>query len=304
MSKAWQPRTFRTGSIVDVEDVNDNLRGLERDIRRSQDRRYTYCPVIIPLDGMVDTDPANVRTILMPPPLAGSGYRVEYVGFEVVLYAATGATWTLTATGTTGSASVAVATAGAAAEAYGASNAPVMTNDDENLTLILSSSAGNTIVRGYIVVHMRVDRFAQPGDARVDFVPALLSSTSTSAGSVIDTELAAAAAARASDSGAPTSVRCECYLIRKSSTTTTWRVPSGLKRGALDCRARLIEAGAATCIITVDAATSGVLGPGDDSNNFTQAADVDDPTDTTDDSVVTITPTGTVDLAYLFVWWS
>ena len=90
--KAIIPRIFRTGGIVDGEDVNENLRSLARDIKRNNDRRYTYCTVSIPLDGMVDTDTEAERQVYFGVP---NLLQAEVVGVELSIYAAGTEVWTL-----------------------------------------------------------------------------------------------------------------------------------------------------------------------------------------------------------------
>lgn len=308
MSKAWQPRTFRTGGIVDAEDVNDDLRALSRDIKRNADRRYTYCPVVVPLDGMTDADAANTRTIILPVPADGDGYVVEVVGAEVSLYATAGVTWTVTLDdGTRPIVSIPVVTAGAAVEARGSTNNPLRFTDPKTLTVVFAGSAASTIVRGSLLLYLRIDRFANSSDTFPVYDPTLLSAGSSTTGALLDAELVAAAAEVANDDAARLDFRCECFLIRKATVAAgavTWSMPSGAGRDAFSVRCRLVEAGVATCTVAVTGG-SVVLGPGDDTDSFIQSSRSDDPSNAAADTTVTFTPAAaTVDLAYCFVWWS
>mgnify|MGYP003437598486 CR=1 FL=1 len=64
--KALVPHVFRVGEVLEDERVNQNLQRLSSDITRSQDKRYTYCSVVIPIDGVADTDTPAERTVPMP----------------------------------------------------------------------------------------------------------------------------------------------------------------------------------------------------------------------------------------------
>lgn len=307
MSMAWQPRTFRTGGIVDAEDVNDDLRALSRDIKRNADRRYTYCPVVVPLDGMTDADAANTRTIILPVPIDSNGFVVEVVGAEVSLYATAGVTWTVTLDdGTRPVVSIPVVTAGAAVEARGSTDNPLRFTDPKVLTVVFAGGAASTIVRGSLLLYLRIDRFANDGATFPVYDPTLLSAGSSTAGSLLDAELTAAAAEVANDVAAALDIRCECFLVRKQAvgSPVTWSMPSGAGRTALNVKCRQVEAGVATCTVAVTGG-SVVLGPGDDTDEFVQSSRTDDPSNTAADTTVTFTPAAaTVDLAYCFVWWS
>ena len=84
MSIPYVPYRFDDGEILDVEEVNANLRKLRADITREMDARYTYSTLHFPLDGIVNTDASGVRTFWIRRPAAGRA--VEVIGYELSIY--------------------------------------------------------------------------------------------------------------------------------------------------------------------------------------------------------------------------
>lgn len=306
--KALIPRIFRTGGIVDGEDVNENLRSLARDIKRNNDRRYTYCTVSIPLDGMVDTDTEAERQVYFGVP---NLLQAEVVAVELSIYAAGTEVWTLSVLDSDGRTETLTATsAGATTEAYDSSSMPLQFSS--TCVLTMSAPAASTITRGSITLSLRCDRQVNDGNSRLDYEPAFVDATTSTAGSVLDTQLQAAQLAVESDDANDWDIRVECYLARNFSTVQTWRSPSGNGRGeaAVNCFA------VGTAADEVDFADgyaggfaanivcSGTSAVDAAATEYWTAAN-GDPTDSGDDSIFTMTPTtGTaISVAYMFVWW-
>lgn len=302
--KALIPRLFRDGTIVDGEDVNENLRSLARDIKRNNDRRYTYCSVSIPLDGMVNTDPAGAREIYFGVP---NLLAAEIVGVELSIYAAGSETWTVSILDSNARTETVSATAaGATTEAYASSARPLQATS----TCILSFSAtgGSTITRGSVTLSLRCDRQVNDDRTRLDYEPTFVDATTSTAGSVLDTQLAAAQLAVESDGANDFDVRVECFLARNFSSTQSWRMPSGNGRGEVAATSFAVGTAAdevdftglfAANIVCTDPSVTDAA-----ATEYSTAAN-GDPTDPGDDDTVVITPTTatTINLAYCFLWW-
>ena len=311
--KALVPNVFRTDYVLDSEAVNENLRAIARDIKRSQDKRYTYCSVVIPIDGVADTDTSAERTIPLPHAyIAGTAMPVDVVGMELSIFSATGATWTATVTDENGRTVVlSAATAGATVEAYDSSNVPLQLSTSDELLFVLAGSTANTITRGTLTLHLRCDRHQQNGGSLVTYTPSLVHSRTSTAGSVLDTELTNAQLAVIDDEGATLDMRCLCVMANDLAASQIWRFPSG--KGTLVVNQHVFAVGAAarsvdlvsTVGATTTTTTANTTGTGNlvDTIGSIVASEDDDPTDTVDDVVVTLTPTGgTISRVFGFLW--
>jgi hypothetical protein len=301
------PYTFRTGGIVDAEAINGNLRAGARDVGRNLSRRYTYCQTVIPITGMVNTDTSAQRDVSMVVP---TNYRASVVGVELVIYATAGVTWTLTVSDGTITDTVAVATAGTTTKASGGLTRTFTRASGSAFTFVMSASGASTITAGFIVVHLRCDRGNAPTSAtHAGYTPTLLQSTSSSAGSTLDTQLQALEMAVTTDNTNDEDLRVECFLARNFAAAVTWNVPSGAGRTAVSSQYGIVCAAIETVTVAVTSATSGAVsgtGTGNTvTGSITHASRSDAPTTSADDTTVTLTPAGgTVELAYVFVWWS
>lgn len=310
--KAHIPRTFRTGAIVDSEDVNANLQAISRSISRNVGQRYTYCPVSVDITGIVNTDTAAERTIPFNRPAIGSvELPVDIVGVELSIYATAGATWTLTATDENGTVfTLATATAGTTTEGYNASNVPLQVATNVRLDFVLSASAGSTITRGTVTLHVRADRHSQlVGITAPAYSPTLIDASSSTAAATINAETTAANAARVLDAANQIDIRGCCLVANDLAAAQIWRLPAGagytgLSRivSAVGVAARSVDS-AVTGGITVNVATTGT-------SNIVEGYDTipnktDDPTNTAGDLVLTLTPTGgAISRVFVFLWWS
>lgn len=318
--KAIVPYTFRTGGIVDAEAVNGNLRQMSADVGRNLSRRYTYSQTVVPLTGMTNADTDAARTIFFRSP----SVAVDLVSVEAVIYSASGATWTVTISNQAVTDSFTVDTAGATTKASGGltrlfsleqataySNALWSPTSVTGYSIVMSASAASTITSGYLVLHFRGDR---ANLANHDgYSPTLLQATTSSAGSILDTQLTNFAAAVTRDTNNASDIRVDCFLARNFATARAWNMPNGADRSAIASWCAVVgnvgesvafnvavTTPASTVTQTVNAnGTSGVV-----FGSITPGATADAPTTSASDSVVTLTPAGgTVELAYLFIIW-
>lgn len=310
--KAHIPRTFRTGAIVDSEDVNANLQAISRSIARNVGQRYTYCSVSVDISGVINTDTAAERTIPFNRPVIGSTLLpVDIVGVEVSIYATAGATWTLTATDENGTVfTLATATAGTTTEGYNASNVPLQVATNLRLDFVLSASAGSTITRGTVTLHVRADRHSQlVGNTAPSYSPSLIDASTSTAATAINTETTAANAARVLDAANQIDLRGCCLVANDLASAQIWRLPSGAGYtglshivSAVGAAARSVDS-AITGGTTVSVPTTGTSNIAEDYGSVLSKSD--DPTNTAGDLVVTLTPTGgAISRVFVFLWWS
>lgn len=308
------PYTFRTGGIVDVEHVNGNLQQMSSDVGRNLSRRYTYCQTIVPLIGMVNTDTEAARTVFFRDPTAA----IDLVAVEAVIYSASGATWTVTITNQTVSDSFTVDTAGTTTKASGGlnrlfslqqataySNASWSPTSVTGYRIVLSASAASTITSGYLVLHFRGDR---ANLANHDgYNPTLLQATTSTAGSVLDTQLTAFESAVTRDTTNASDFRVECFLARNFAAARTWNVPNGSDRIANASWCAVVGNVGESVQFAATPSTATVNANGTSGQVFgalTAGNGPDAPTTSGSDTIVTLTPVGgTVELAYVFLIW-
>jgi hypothetical protein len=309
--KAIMPYTFRTGGIVDAEAINGNLRAGAGDVGRNLAKRYTYCQTVVPISGISNTSGSNLRTIFHRNPI------MTLVAVEAVIYAASGATWTITIDNGSLSDSFTVATAGATTKASGSLTrmfsvsqggtfveptwSPTIVNGNE---FTLSCPTASTITHGYLVLHYRGDR--ANGSDHSGYTPTLVQTTTSSAGSVLDTQLNNLAAAVTRDTNNASDFRVECFVARNFSTVQTWTVPNGADRSAMPATLAVVGTAGRSVTFFATSASQSVAanGTGIVFGTLTQANGSDDPTNSASDTTVTFTPVGgSIDLAYMFLVW-
>lgn len=301
--KAIVPRRFEDLGNLDVEAVNDNLEAIAADVTRNLSRRYTYSTLVFDLDGISNTDPQAQRQFIVRSPVAT--HRAEVVGVELVVYSTVA--WTVT--GAVGWPGFTVTGVDATTEASGSSNVPVSVGVS-GVSFYVAGAAAGTITRGYLVVHLRCDRGNQ-GTSHAGYTPALLNSLSSTAGSVLDTELQAAEAAVQRDAVNDLDLRCEVVRVRNlgAGSSRTWRLPSGGRRKAA-CYLLAAADGACTVTLTIDGTPEvSFAGTGVGTLYATGGALSgtlnDDPMDSADDTVVTLSAAGaTAVILYALIWWS
>lgn len=310
--KALIPHYWRGGDTLSDTAVNENLRAIAGDVGRSQARRYTYCSVVIPIDGVANTDTEAERTVPFPRPKSGANaFSVDVVGVEMVIFASTGATWTATVTDENSrTVTLSVDTAGATTEAYTSSSIPLQISSADDLRFVLSASAANTVTRGFLVIHCRMDRHQQDGATLTTYTPTLFGPSSSTAGSTLDAQLTAAQAAVTSDEGNDDDMRCVCVMANDLAASQFWLFPSGAGTSVMshhvygvgtgddvDSTLTTVE-GAATITATLTG-TSNVVS----TSSAPTATRPDDPTDTADDVTLSLSPTGAaVSRAFAFIW--
>ena len=307
--KALIPYTFRTGAIVDEEAINGNLRALARDIQRVADRRYTYSTLTFDLDGLANTDTDATRTIKIIHPTSITAY-FEIVGVELSVYATAGVTWTMTDIGglTSSLETLTVDTAGTSTEAYNSSNRPLVAGDDQYASVRLSASGASTISRGTLTIHIRCDRHKQNNTAIGTFSPTMVTATTSTAASVINNLLTAADTARDTNAANATDMRGFAVAITGLAATRTLRLPGMRNKTALQITGTVV-AGVGESVAISDGTNTLTLNGTGTSNLVEGTATLaafpgDDPTDTGDDLVLTLTPSGgSIERVVAFLWW-
>jgi hypothetical protein len=314
MSVPYVPHHFVDGENLDVEKLNDNLEAISRNTQRSLDARYTYSHLCMDFDGVTDASAEVLRQLAIRRFAADNAAEVFAV--ELVIYSASGVTWTLASSDTSWP-SISLATAGATTEATASSNIPVsITSASSDLTFTLSASGASTITRGYLVVHLRCDRGNQ-GTSHAGYFPTLLTSATTGIAGALDTELTALAAAVTRDTTNSLDLRAELYMVRNlaAGSNVVFRAPSGARR-ILGIAAYVVAAATEDVDFDVSGGITNinvnVPGAGVATRDVgvasagADATQDDDPTDATDDLTLTIADTGAASalLAYAIIWWS
>lgn len=230
------PRAFYAKGNLDLEAVNDNLRAYQRIIARGQAQRYSTTSFRVDLSGMADTDgAAGGRQVLIPTLLRDTTLvSVQVIGVEVVMYAPTGATWTLASSASSTWGGLSVTTAGDTTEAYAQTNESLPVVNNGTFSFTWTSSTSSTITRGYMIFHMLCDRGQQDGWSFVGYSPTLLSAASSTAGGTLDTELNNIATAVNIDTQAQTDLRLMAFQVRNlvSSGSQSVIIPAGIRTGA------------------------------------------------------------------------
>lgn len=304
MSISWLPHRFQTGEQLDVERINDDLEKASGDIARNLAARYTYSTAIYPLEGLVNTDTAAQRSVRIN--RYASNTRLEVVFAELVVFSATGAVWTLSNSDTSWP-SISLDTAGATTEARAVSNSRLSFSSSTVFTV--SADSASTITQGYLVLHFRSDRGAQ-GSSIAGYTPALLNSLSSTAGSLLDTEVTAIAAATARDAAADMDLRMEGFRVRAlgAGSAISWRLPGGAREKA-GYSLHVVAAAGNTLTLNVDGvAIASVVGTGT-GNTVTSVGSLSgstglDPMDSADDTIIELAASvGTVSIGYVTIFW-
>lgn len=305
--RAYTPNRFLAGAVVDAEVVNDNLRALASRSKLNQGARYTYSCLTFPLDGVVNTDGAAVRSFVVAVPSTIVGFTFSVESVELVVCAASGATWSVDI-GSVAWPGCSVATAGATTEASAICSKQI--DVSSSVTFTVSSATASTITRGYLVVHLRTNRYTQPNAVSTEYVPTLLSATSSTAGTVLDTELNALATAVANDAAATYDLRAEVVCLRNfSSGVYTFSLPNGSGRVALQTTICASGAAAANVNVTVTGAAVAAMTCTGTANTVTttrvQSSGTNAPFTLASDTTVAMSFTvGTVSVVYAIIWWS
>lgn len=307
MSVPMVPHRFVDASNLDMEKVNDDLEAIARDVNRNLSRRYTYSSLTFDISGLTDASATALRTCTVGDPDAGGGITV--VGVELVIYTATAVTWTVTCSDTTWPSLTLATTASATTESLAESNSTVQIG--AATTFIISASGASTITNGYLVLHLRCDRGNQ-GAAHTAFAPTLVDSSTSTAGSVLDTQLTNAATSVAADTANNKDLRCECFVVRglAAGASVVWRLPSGARRKAAHALIFAVADVTETVTFDIDGQSNSLVGGGVaaivSDNIDTSGTAADAPMTAASDTIVTISDAGaaTALLAYCLVFWS
>lgn len=314
---AYVPMAFRATGNLDVDKINANLAAIAGDIEDSQDQRYTYGRCIFDLAGLTDTAAAALRQFPIRRP--ASGNAVEIVGVELVLTNATTAVvWTLSKSGDTTWPTISATAAGTNVEVYASTGIPMQVashSSDTLLQLSASTSAGNTITYGYMVVHTRCDRWNQ-GSTLTRYTPTTFDASTSTAAATMQAQIDAIATAVAADTAASVDLRCECFTVRSlaSGSSRTWRLPAGARRiiGTVAYIVGAVGPVATTTVVGTGLSGSSVVATATGATTLVAASDVasgtmnTDPTVLADDATVTTTISGggTALFSMVLVWWS
>jgi hypothetical protein len=303
---------FVTASSLDPEKVNDNLEAIARDVNNNLKKRYTYSgSVSVPLAGVTDASAPALRRLLLRRP--GTNNAVEAFAVSVTLYTNAAVTATLTCSDVTQPPIVFTTSATTTTEVTAGSSVSVpIPNAVTSVVWTLSFSAAVTITSGEIRAYLRCDRGNQ-GTSHAGYTPNLIDASSSTAGSLLDTELTSAATAVTNDTTNDKDLRCEVFSVQNlaSGSAKVIRLQSGARRKFF-ATGLVVAAATETATFEVDATSWAVPGIG---ASTTASGDpvvqisgtlADDPMDSADDTVLTITASGggTVLLAQLYVWWS
>lgn len=309
------PHRFVDGSNLDMEKVNDNLEAGARDVNRNLSKRYTYSTLVWDIAGLTDASAAVLRTFAIRRP--GTNNAVEVCGIELVIYTSVAVTWTVTCSNSAWAPLELATTASATTESYAARLASVaVPSSSSDVTFALSASGASTITSGYLVVHLRCDRGDQ-GSAHTGYTPTLIDSSTSTAGSVLDTQLTNLATSVTADTNNATDLRCECFVVRQValSTPIVFRTPSGARR-IHSATMYVVDAGAGsaqldlagditamTLQVAAAGATTLAVGSVVAGADATQS---DAPMTPTDDLTITLSETAalTWDAITVLVWWS
>lgn len=311
------PRALFDGANLDVEAVNENLRAISRNIKRNQDLRYTTTTFTFFLDGVADTDADVTRTITI---VKASSTPFQIIGVQARLCGSAGVTWTFTSPTNTTWEGLSVTTTGATNEIIGSTDEPQPVSTAEDI--IVTASGTGTITKGVVVITILADRAQQPtASAFIGYTATILSSTSSTAGSVLDTELTNAAAAVLLDTNAQSDVRVTVHQVRNlaSGGSSAIIIPSGSRTGLGGARSLVVNAIAPAGATVTGSIASTPLGTTSKSvagagvtvfatnGAVFSAVDANDPATAASDITLTISrgaDGGAVaPLCYMFVWW-
>lgn len=207
---------FRDGEVLDPERINANLLSLARELEEMRGQRYTRSMVCFPLTGIANTDAAVLRQIPLRNP-ANLNVQLEKVELNITLDA--DATVTLTPSSGFGDLpSLSLdCTADVESRGFIAKAADLPSGTGSHLQLAFSAAAN--VDDGYVTLHFRSDRGDQGNDFD-DYTPTLYQADTSRAGSNLDTEMQALAAAAADHAAAVKDVTVNAYVLRTPSAGT------------------------------------------------------------------------------------
>lgn len=309
------PHRFVTAGNLDMERINDDLEAGSRDVQRTLDKRYTYSTFAFDFNGVTNASSTSLRQFAIRRP--GTNNAVEICGLEFYVFASGGAAVTWTVSSNVTGLPTLVATCGAtnlieSTLPIGSVPVPVPSSASD-IQFTISGSATSTIATGRLIVHLRCDRGNQ-GGTYTTYIPTLIDSSSSTAGGLLDVQLAGLAAAASASAANEKDLRCCCFAVRglAPATVRTMHLPSGVERimgitcyvaGLASANATFTETLSGNTVNVVGTGVSGGFAVGSSSTVFTYQ---NDPMDITDDPILTITGAGSTncEVAYMLVWFS
>lgn len=254
---AFVPHALRSFSVVDSEAINQDLKQIARDIRDSMARRYTTSIQIVPVS--IDfADTAVLREF--PIRRRAAAALSEVIGVELVGTSVTAAVVaTLTQTGDTRWPAITVTGEGADAEVYSSSGVPttVDSNSVDEVFRLALSGAGTFV--GYLVLHVRCDRWLQPGATpNSEFVPALLDATTSTAIATLNAQTTAIALGAVLDAAAASDCRCAIFVADDlaAGLSKTWIMPGGAGLTPIRLEVYVVAAATVTGRVTLVGGTT------------------------------------------------
>lgn len=311
MSVPMQLHRFVTLTNLDCERINDNLEQSAGDVNDNLDNRYTYSVLHFNLDGVTNASTAVLRELAIRRP--GTNNGVEVWAVEFYIYAAGSETWTLTCSDTTWPSITTVAAGATTKSTPGSSLTAVsIPSSSADVTFTASCPNASTITAGQIVVHLRCDRGNQ-GASHAGYAPTLIDSASSTAGSLLDTQLTNLASAVSRDTANATDLRCMLFQVRNlaAGSALTINVPGGVVTRLL-MRGYVVSAATETVTFDINSGSGSfaVVGTGVTTRAtgslMISAAMNNTPMTPGDDDLFRITDAGaaTALLAYVMVWWA
>jgi len=316
--RPFVPNMFYASRPLDVDRVNENLQQMSKDMGQIQAQRYTYSTCVWRLDGVANTDPVGLRTLIL---VAPTGCAADVVGVELHLASATpGAVWSVDKldpgdepeTSTFPTLSVASKGPGEVASGQMEVLSPLSSSIGD-MRLRVSCPTADTLAGASLVLHLRADRFSQgnPPAALVPFSPTLLSAKDPFTAANMDARLLALETALNSSIGAPVGLHAEIVNIRAwpVANTANFYFPArasgtlvgalvGISSAAGETVTPVFNGVSATAVTATGTANvvTGLRSPA------TPAGSVANPAQ---DFLVQLIPSGTgvIDSAYIVLWW-
>jgi hypothetical protein len=247
------PHAFRGNGNLDSEKLNENLQALADESAIAIRRRYTYCPIVFPLDGITDTDAAVLRQFAIRAPTSGRATAI--CGVEFVVASGDPCTWTLTHSESSPFPTVELTAAGVNSEQYAGAIVDIKVDDaaDTVLTLTANTSAGNQIDRGYLVVWLRSDRYAQ-GTAPTYYEAPRFDAGDTITALTVGDELTAAQAVIDADLAVDEDFRAITFVVRNlvANDKNTYNIPVGANLDPWRAHVYVVANALAVPTVTVD----------------------------------------------------
>lgn len=310
--KHIEQHIFRDGETLDHGRWNESLINSADAVNDNLDRRYTRSTVHFDLNGIdSSTAEAERRVAVWTPASSSPALEIEQV--------------TLTAWGTnlkdltvssdiTGVQDQTVTMAGTDPEDVvnlTLANELLLTGSIKYITVEVES--GGTLTRGYLAITFRGDRGAQGASPdHSKYEPTLLHAETTDTAATFDAAHTAIAAAATNDSTNVQDLRLMLYVMRNSTTSRSWKLPT---RGQTieGITGTVYSSASAGATFTVEdsgggefsvviAASTGTRSGVDFTSSETLADDLLTGSGYWDVDITV--DSGTVELAYLYVWMS